>query len=277
MSFVMFVAWVLVGVLAGVLAGLVMKRGGYGLGKDVTLGLVGSIGASWIVRAVGMFPEAGIGAMTVIASIGAVVPIVAQRTMWPTERLGDEKADKWWRWGLGAAVVATIVWMTLGPVPQPAATAAVIEDKTYTVTPAALNLKAGIVTGEVTELKVTERVEKGSDRVVTPAKLTATLRLKNTSADQTVRLVAGKILYIDAHGQPIALEDARTEPTLKLAAYGNERLDPGQEASQSLEVEFPAEALKAKKLKEIRLELAYIPSPYRTETVNFPVSIGSAN
>jgi uncharacterized membrane protein YeaQ/YmgE (transglycosylase-associated protein family) len=275
MSFTMFVTWVLIGVVAGVLAGLIMKRGGYGLSKDITLGLVGSIGASWVFRTVGLFPEAGIGAMAVVAAIGAVIPIVAQRKMWPTEQVGDEKSDMWWRWGLGAAVVATVAWMTLGPVPQPAATAAVIEDKTYTVTPAAMNLTAGIVTGEVTDLKVMERVEKGSDRVVTPAKLTATLRLKNTSADQTVRLVAGKILYMDADGQPITLEDARTEPALKFASYGKEWLDPGQEATQSVDVEFPAEALKAKKLKEIRLELAYIPSPYREETVNFAVSIGA--
>jgi len=39
-------------------------------------------------------------------------------------------------------------------------------------------------------------------------------------------------------------------------------------------VAFPAEALKAKKLKEIYLELAYIPSPYREESVHFTVSIG---
>lgn len=274
MSFAMFVTWVLVGVLAGVLAGLVMKRGGYGLSKDITLGLVGSIGASWIFRAVGVFPGAGIGAMVVVAAIGAAIPIVAQRKFRPTERLGDEKAEMWWRWGLGTAVVATVGWMIMGPVAQPAATAAVVEDKTYTVTPATMKLRAGIVTGEVTDLKVTERVEKGSDRVVTAAKLTATLRLKNTSADQTVRLVAGKILYIDAHGQPIALEAARTEPTLKFSNSG-ERLDPGQEATESLDVEFPAEALKAKTLKEIRLEFAYIPSPYRQETVNFAVSIGA--
>ena len=271
----MFVTWVLVGVLAGVLAGLVMKRGGYGLGKDITLGLVGSIGASWIFRAVGVFPEAGIGAMAVVASIGAVIPIVAQRKMWPTERLGDEKADMWWRWGLGAAVVATVAWMTLSPVPQPAATAAVIEDKTYTVTPASVTVQAGILTGEVMELKVTERVEKGSDRVTTPAKLTGTLRLKNASMNQTVRLIDGKIQYIDAQGQPIKLENARTEPTVRFATSGSDRLDPGQEATQSLDVEFPAEALKAKKLKEIRLEFAYIPSPYREETVNFAVSIGA--
>jgi len=41
-----------------------------------------------------------------------------------------------------------------------------------------------------------------------------------------------------------------------------------------VDVDFPAEALKAKKLKEIRFELAYIPSPYKEETINFTVVIG---
>ena len=164
--------------------------------------------------------------------------------------------------------------ITAGCSQGPSGTAAVIEDKIYTVTPASVNVKAGIVTGEVAEMKVTERVEKASGRVVSPAKLTGTLKLKNTSANETVRLIAGKIQYIDAQGQPIKLEGTRTEPTLKFATYGSERLDPGQDATQSLDVEFPAEALKAKKLKEIRLELAYIPSPYQEETVNFTVSIG---
>jgi uncharacterized membrane protein YeaQ/YmgE (transglycosylase-associated protein family) len=275
MSFTMFVTWVLVGVVVGVLAGVVMKREGYGLKKDVIFGLVGSIGLSWIFRAVGMFPAAGIVAMAVVAFIGAVIPIVAQRKFWPTQSAGEEKADKWWRWGLGAAVVAVVAWMTLGPVPQPAATAAVIEERTYTVKPPSVKMQAGIVTGEVTAMKIAERVEKGSDRIITPAKLTATITLTNTSANQTLRLLEGKLLYIDAQGQPIKLEDARTEPTLKFATYGSERLDPGQEATQTLDVEFPAEALKAKRLKEIRLEFAYIPSPYREETVNFAVSIGA--
>ena len=178
------------------------------------------------------------------------------------------------RW-IGLTIVGgAMAVITAGCSQGPSGTAAVIEDKTYTVTPASVNVKAGIVTGQVTEMKVTERVEKGSGRVVSPAKLTGTLKLKNTSANETVRLIAGKIQYIDAQGQPIKLEGTRTEPTLKFATYGSERLDPGQDATQSLDVEFPAEALKAKKLKEIRLELAYIPSPYREETVNFTVSIG---
>ena len=269
-----FLTWILAGLLAGLLAGWVMKRGSYGLSWDITLGLVGSIGGSWLLRSLGFYPSAGIVATAVVAFIVAVIPIVVQRKFWATER-PIQKKDAFWRWGLGAALVALVAWMTFGPVQQPAAVAAPIEEKTYAVTPAAVKVRAGIVTGEVTDMKVAERVEKGSDRIVTAAKLTGMLKLKNTSANQTVRLLEGKLRYIDAKGQPIKLEDARTEPTLKFAMSGSERLDPGQEAFQQLDVEFPAEALKAKKLKDIRLEFAYIPSLYQVETVNFAVSIGA--
>jgi uncharacterized membrane protein YeaQ/YmgE (transglycosylase-associated protein family) len=276
MSFIMFVMWVLVGLSVGLVAGLVMKPRGYGLQRDVVLAVAGAVGASVLVRTVGIFTGGGLAVGAFIAFIGAAIPIVAQRKFWPTESTGDETTGiKIWRWGLGAGVVAAVAWMVFAPAPPPAAIAAAIEDKTYTVTPAAMAVKAGIVTGEVTDMKVTERVEQGSGRVVSPAKLTAKVVLKNSSTNQTVRLVAGKIQYIDAQGQPIKLEDTRTEPTLKFASYGSDRLDPGQEATQSLDVDFPAEALKAKMLKEVRLELAYIPSPYHEETVRFIVSIGN--
>jgi uncharacterized membrane protein YeaQ/YmgE (transglycosylase-associated protein family) len=274
MSFTMFVTWVLVGGLAGVLAGLVMKRGGHGLKKDITLGLVGSIGGSWILRAVGLFTGSGLVTAAVLAFIVAVIPIVVQRKVWATERLGDERADMWWRWGLGAAIVVVAGWMILGPAPQPAATAAVIEDKAYTVTPPALKIRSGIVTGEVTNMKVTERIEQGSGRVVAQAKLTAMITLKNSSTDQTVRLVGAKIRYVDAQGQPIKLEEGRSEPAIKFTGSASDRLDPGQETTESLDVDFPAEALKTTKLKGLHLDLAYLPSPYRKDTVNFSVSIG---
>jgi len=179
-----------------------------------------------------------------------------------------------WKWVGVMMVTMAVAAMTLGCSQQSSGPQVVIEDKTYTVTPASVTVKAGIVTGEVTEMKVTERVEKGSGTVVSPAKLTGKIVLKNSSKDQTVRLITGKIQYIDVQGQPIRVGEGRTEPLLKLATYGAETLDPGKEATQSLDVDFPAEALKAKKLKEIRLELAYIPSPYKEESVNFTVAIG---
>jgi hypothetical protein len=178
-----------------------------------------------------------------------------------------------WKW-VGVMMVIMVAAMTLGCSQQSSGPQVVIEDKTYAVTPASMTVKAGILTGEVTAMKVTERVEKGSGRLVSPAKLTGTLKLTNSSTNQAVRLITGKILYIDVQGQPIKIEEARTEPIIKFATYGAETLDPGKEATQSLDVDFPAEALKAKKLKEIRLELAYIPSPYKEETINFTVAIG---
>jgi hypothetical protein len=151
----------------------------------------------------------------------------------------------------------------------------VVEDRIYPVTPASMTVKSGIITGEVIELKVTERVEKGSDRIVSPARLTGRLRLQNTSANRTVRLVEGKLLFINAQGQAIKPATAHTDPIIELTTYGSERLDPGQDTTRPIDVEFPVEALQAEKLKEIRLELSYIPSPFRGETVNFVVSIGA--
>lgn len=171
-------------------------------------------------------------------------------------------------------VAAAVAAMTLGCSQQSGPTI-VLEEKVYTVTPDAVRVKAGILTGEVTEMRVIEQVDKDSGKVVSQAKLTGTLKLTNSSSDQTVRLVGGKFLFIDAQGQPIRVEEKRIATTVKLPMYGAaERLDPGQEETQSVDVDFPTEALKAKKLKEIRLELVYLPSPYRQEAANFAVSIG---
>jgi hypothetical protein len=153
----------------------------------------------------------------------------------------------------------------------------VIEDKVYAVMPPAMTVKVGIVTAELTEMKVTERVEKGSDKIDTPAKLSAKLKLVNSSPDQTVRLISGKMVYIDTQGKPIKVEEARTEPVIRFTSVSASQLDPGQDASQSIDVDFPAEALKAKKLKEIRLDLVYAPTAYRQETAKVAVSIGAGS
>ena len=177
---------------------------------------------------------------------------------------------------VACALAAALTATTLGCTPQQSAVAAVINDKVYTVTPASAKVQAGIVTGEVTEMKVTERIEEGTGRVASPARLTGKLVLKNISADQTVRLIDAKILYIDAQGNPIKLEPNRTEPSIKVASsYGSaDRLDPGQDTTQAVDVDFPVAALKAKKLKDIRLDLSYIPSQFKEEKLSFAVSIG---
>jgi len=175
-------------------------------------------------------------------------------------------------------MIGGIAAVSFGCGQKPTVPQAVLEDKVYSVTPDKVKVTAGIVGGEVTELKVMERVEQGSGRVDSAAKLSGKLKLTNSSTDQTVRLLGGKIIYIDDQGQVLKMEEARTEPALKFANMSNsvDRLDPGQDLTQAIDVDFPAAALKASKLKEIRIELAYIPSAYKLQTANFSVSIGTA-
>src|ERR1035437_9537094 len=156
----------------------------------------------------------------------------------------------WIRLG-GMLVTTVLVAMTLGCAAKEQVSAAVIEDKVFTVTPVSVQVKTGILTGEMAEMKVTERVEKGSGRIDSPPKLTGTLKLKNNSTDQSVRFVGGNIQYIGAEGKAIKLEETRNNLTIKFDSYnsGSGRLDPGQETTQSVDVDFPVEALDAKKLK----------------------------
>jgi uncharacterized membrane protein YeaQ/YmgE (transglycosylase-associated protein family) len=74
---------VLVAVLAGLLAGFVMKRGSYGRGWDVILGLIGSVVVSWIYQSQWVAPDPGLVAVILVAAVGAAGLIVAQRTIFP--------------------------------------------------------------------------------------------------------------------------------------------------------------------------------------------------
>jgi hypothetical protein len=158
--------------------------------------------------------------------------------------------------------------------PKSPTAAVTIDERVYAVTPPAMTVKAGLVTAQLTEMKVTERVNKESGSIESPAKLTANLKLTNASADQTLRLIGGKMVYIDAQGQPIKVEETRTEPVIRFGS--SSQLDPGQDATQSIDVDFPADALKGKKLKEIRIDLVYAPTAYRRETASAAVSIGGS-
>ena len=155
-----------------------------------------------------------------------------------------------------------------------AAPPVVIEDKTYAMTPASVRVRTGIVTGEITDLRITEQVERSSGRVVSPPKMAGALRLANASETHSVRLVAAKIQYLDDHWRPIPLGDARIDTSFVFTACGSERLDPGQEAVQPVDVAFPAAALEAGTVRGLRVEIAYVPSPYRVERISFAVSIG---
>lgn len=176
-------------------------------------------------------------------------------------------------WQLWVGVVTLIMGLGACTQQQDQSTASAIEYKTFALAPAIAPVKAAFLTGQLQDLKVTERVEQGTGKVVDPPKLRATLKLKNVSQDRSVRLLSARIGYLDAEGKLIALAEGREDTSFKFYAYATDRLDPGMETSQDIEVPFPAAALKEKRLRDIRLELSYIPTPYTEETINIPASL----
>jgi uncharacterized membrane protein YeaQ/YmgE (transglycosylase-associated protein family) len=80
------VMWVLMALLSGLLAGFIWKRGSYGRGWDIVLGLVGSLAVSWFFRSQWVSPEPGLPGVVegiVVAAVGAAGLIAAQRTIFP--------------------------------------------------------------------------------------------------------------------------------------------------------------------------------------------------
>lgn len=183
--------------------------------------------------------------------------------------IGRSMQKTWWGAGVLAMALAACSQQggqnAMAPSPQ--------EEKTFTLTPDASSVKIAFLAGQLQDLRVTERVDRATGKVVDPPWLHATLKLKNVSTDQAARLISGKLQYLDAEGNPIALAKERRDTSFTFSTYQTDRLDPGMGTSQAIEVPFPAAALETKTLRDIRLELTYSPLPYTEATVTFPVSI----
>jgi hypothetical protein len=157
---------------------------------------------------------------------------------------------------------------------EPAPTAQ-LDSKTIALKPTSSSVQLGFLTGELTDLTVSQTVNTTTGETVQPPKLRATLKLRNASSDQVARLVSGRVEYLDAGGKSIPLAKDRQDTSFKFYSYQGDRLDPGMETSQGIEVPFPMSAMKDGHLADVRLRVAYIPSPFRTESASVAVSMAN--
>ena len=153
-----------------------------------------------------------------------------------------------------------------------AAAAAQPIQKTYTLASTA-TMKVDFLSGELRGLTITERIDPKTQSVVDPPELRGTLILKNDSKDQSARLIGGRLVFLDAKGQPIPVAKNRGDTSFTFNTYETQRLDPGTDTSTVIDVPFPRAALAANKIENIRLELSYLPTPYREQGVTYPVSL----
>lgn len=176
-----------------------------------------------------------------------------------------------WVW-IGAGILLLAIAASSQAVGRASTSAPVrVDEKTIALKPGVSFVKASFLTGELQDLRVAERVARGSGKLVGPPVFRAKLTVINDSTDQAARLIGGKIEYIGPEGKAIDLPHS----SFSFIAAPTNRLDPGMRTSQVIEVPFPASALKPNGLREVSLELIYLPIPYHEDTVNIPVSLGS--
>ncbi|HTU24487.1 MAG TPA: GlsB/YeaQ/YmgE family stress response membrane protein, partial [Pirellulales bacterium] len=78
-------AWIVVGLVAGWLAGLAMSGGGYGIIRDIILGLIGAL-VGGVASGFFIHGDAGFIGSIVIAALGACLVVGISRALIPGHR-----------------------------------------------------------------------------------------------------------------------------------------------------------------------------------------------
>ena len=175
------------------------------------------------------------------------------------------------KWAIPAVLAIGVAACSQQQSQSTAATAQPVE-KSYTLVSSA-PMKVDFLTGQLEGLTITERIDPKTNDVVDRPELRGTLKLTNDSKDQSARLLGGSLVFLDAKGQVIPVGKDRGDTSFTFSAYETQRLDPGKETSQMIDVPFPRAGLKAGEIHSIRLDLNYLPSAYRAQSVDYPVSL----
>jgi hypothetical protein len=176
-------------------------------------------------------------------------------------------------WVVGVLALIIAIWGQLHP-PSAAFSPPPVESKTISLQPDSLAVMSGGLSGRLEELRVTERVERKTGKILGGLELKGTLQLKNASSDLVIRPLGGSVEFTDATGAVIPL--AKDQGTTDFSIYVERAtgLKPGEQTSQVIDVPFPAAALDAHRLQAIRLHLTCLSTPYTTLTVTGPVGLG---
>ena len=70
------IAALVIGAIAGWLAGLIVRGAGFGLIGNIVIGILGALGASWILPQLGVMLAGGTLGQILDATIGAVIILV---------------------------------------------------------------------------------------------------------------------------------------------------------------------------------------------------------
>ena len=137
------------------------------------------------------------------------------------------------------------------------------EQVTKNLVPPKAEIKGQNFLAELTDLKVVMTIDTASKEIVETPTLKGNIKITNKSKD-ILDIQAITLEYLDAAGKPIPYKP--DEKIVKVYSFWK-ALQPEGTTEGSLDVTIPANAIKAKSLEKIEINLVYVPSPLKRETL----------
>ncbi len=144
------------------------------------------------------------------------------------------------------------------------------EQTSKKLVPDKVEVKGPAFSVELSDLKVDMTVNTASKEITETPNLKGNIKVTNTSKD--VLDIQGVTLdYLDEAGKPIAFSSG--EKVSKVSPFWK-ALKPGEVAEGSLwDTTIPRAAVKEKTLGKIEINVVYVPSPLKRETLTAPEKI----
>ena len=137
------------------------------------------------------------------------------------------------------------------------------EQITKNLVPPKAEVKGQVFLVELSDLKVVMTVNIASKEIVETPSLKGNIKITNKSKD-ILDIQAVTFEYLDEAGKPIPFKPE--EKIDKVYPFWK-ALQPEGIAEGSLDVTIPANAIKGKSLRKIEVNLVYVPSPLKRETL----------
>ncbi len=137
------------------------------------------------------------------------------------------------------------------------------EQITKELVPPKAEVKGPAFLMEVTDLKVVMTVSTASKEIVETPSLKGNIKITNKSKD-VLDIQAVTLEYLDEAGKPIPYKTH--EKIVKVYPFWK-ALQPEGVTEGSLDVTLPMNAIKEKSLRKIEVNLVYVPSPLKRETL----------
>ncbi len=137
------------------------------------------------------------------------------------------------------------------------------EQITKNLVPPKAEVKGPAFLVELNDMKVVTTVNLASKEIVETPSLKGSIKITNKSKD-ILDIQAVTLEYLDEAGKPIPYKP--DEKIMKVYPFWKV-LQPEGIAEGSLDVTIPMKAIKEKSLRKIEVNLVYVPSPLKRETL----------